>query len=109
MQKLSLLSLSLIILLLAGCDASTLKPQPQAPIAGGWSTAAVDADTKAVAMFAARQIGQNLKSIEAVQTQVVAGTNYKLDLTLADSSRWHVVVWRMLDGQLKLTESNKIP
>ena len=35
--------------------------------------------------------------------------NFRLDLTLSDGSRWHVVVFRSLDQQLSLTSKEALP
>jgi len=50
-----------------------------------------------------------LASIESAQQQVVAGMNYRLALTLRDGSRWNVVVYRQLNGQLQLTSTDRLP
>ena len=45
--------------------------------------------------------------IITAQRQVVAGMNYRLDIKLRDASRWHVTVWRRLDGALQVTSAER--
>jgi hypothetical protein len=52
--------------------------------------------------------GVTLTSLDAVQQQVVAGLNYRLDLTLSDGSRVRATVWKKLDGTFALTETAPI-
>ncbi len=98
---------------LAGC-APTVPPAglPEPPpLAGGWHASAVDPEARAAAAFAVRAMNRpeaSLKSLDAVQSQVVAGLNYQLDLTLMDGSRWRMVVYRNLDGALSLTSSTPL-
>ena len=47
--------------------------------------------------------GVTLTSLDAVQQQVVAGLNYRLDLTLSDGSKVRATVWKKLDGTFELT------
>ncbi|OYU70658.1 MAG: hypothetical protein CFE28_12040 [Alphaproteobacteria bacterium PA2] len=81
-------------------------------ITGGWSQAAIDEDAKSAAVFAVTALnrpGATLKSLDAAQSQVVAGLNYRLDLTLTDGSRWQVVVYRNLQSAFSLTSSTPLP
>ena len=79
--------------------------------AGGWSAGTVDQDARAAAQFAVTALnrpGVTLVSIDAVQQQVVAGLNYRLDLTLSDGSRVRATVWKKLDGTFELSRSEPI-
>ena len=61
--------------------------------AGGWARAGVNEETQAVAAFAAGRMtppGLSVVKIEAAETQVVAGLNYRLTLKLSDGSRHQV-------------------
>ncbi len=85
---------------------------PQPAISGGYSTVEPNDDIKATATFAVSQLGltgATLASVDKAEQQVVAGMNFRLDLTLSDGSRWHVVVFRSLDQQLSLTSKEALP
>lgn len=95
--------------LISACAAA--PPAASPPIAGGWARAGVNEETQAVATFAAGQMtpaGLSVVKIEAAETQVVAGLNYRLTLKLSDGSRHQVVVWRRLDGTFELTADSVI-
>ncbi|MEO0032909.1 MAG: hypothetical protein RIS94_2667 [Pseudomonadota bacterium] len=80
-------------------------PQPAPIIAGGWADAAVaDTGITEAARFAAAQLGAPLAEVVAARTQVVAGTNYDLDLRLTDGRHIRATVWRRLDGTFALTD-----
>jgi hypothetical protein len=84
----------------------------QPAIAGGYNTAEITDDIKAIATYAVSQLGltgATLASVDKAEQQVVAGMNFRLDLTLSDGSRWHVVVFRSLDQQLSLTSKEALP
>jgi len=102
----SALRLTLTAGLCALITACTTPPPASPPIAGGWSRSAVDDQTRAVAAFAIGRMtppGLSVVKIEAAETQVVAGLNYRLTLKLSDGSHHRVVVWRRLDGAFELT------
>ncbi|HMT43891.1 MAG TPA: hypothetical protein PKA59_05020 [Chakrabartia sp.] len=85
--------------------------EPARPVAGGWGAGQVsDPMVKAAAEFAAAQLPgkPNVKAIEGVSQQVVAGMNYRIDLALSDGSRWQVVVYRRFSGEMQLTQSLKL-
>jgi uncharacterized lipoprotein YajG len=100
----------------AGADSSAAnnapQPEPQRPaIAGGWSPGIIDADSRAAAQFAVtamNQPGITLTSLDSVRQQVVAGINYRLDLTLSDGSRVRATVWKKLDGSFELNSISPI-
>ncbi len=76
-------------------------------IAGGWEKSVVDAEARQAAALAItairiKQPKAKLARITAVETQVVAGLNYRLHLTLADKSRWEAVVWKKLDREMEV-------
>ena len=81
--------------------ADHVAPIQQGMIVGGWSPAAVaDADVRAAAhaMLAKLPVKHaKLRRIETAQRQVVAGTNYRLTLRLANGARWSGTVWHKLD------------
>lgn len=83
----------------------------ETPIAGGWSEGSPgDPTARAAAQFAARQVspGGRLASVQAVHQQVVAGMNYRIELTLSDRSRWAVTVYRHFSGTMELTQATKL-
>ena len=85
-------------------------PQPVPP--GGYSTQAVtDPQIKEVAAFAAKELSKSratVKTIHQAATQVVAGVNYRLDITLSDGKRYEVVVFKSLDHRYQLTSTKPI-
>lgn len=44
----------------------------------------------------------------AAESQVVAGTNYRLIIKLRDGSRWQAVVWHRLDGHYEVTAATRL-
>lgn len=96
----------------SGCTASK-QPATAAPVlVGGWS--AIDpaaVDVQAIALYAAGQMPSEhgaIAQVERAETQIVAGTNYRLVLHFADDQRWTATVWRQLDGSLALTNAERI-
>lgn len=81
-------------------------------IVGGWIGAQVDSDTHKAANFTLPHLHRGrarLLSVDAVDKQVVAGTNYRLILTLTDRSRWQVVVFRGLSGKYRFMSKRRLP
>lgn len=69
-------------------------------------------NVQAAARFAADHLPQahgGLAEVGSAQTQVVAGTNYRMVLRLADGTRWSVTVWRKLEGSFDLTDAQLVP
>lgn len=97
----------------AAVQATSPAEQPLPPqIVGGWSAGQVDGAAHQAANFAVpllRRGRARLRSVDAVDTQVVAGMNYRLILTLSDRSRWQVVVFRGLDQKYRLTSKRRLP
>ncbi|MBY7896415.1 2-oxoglutarate dehydrogenase [Vibrio fluvialis] len=115
------------LILLAGCDQaqqsaaegnSTQNAAPQVTdnatsamcsnekLAGGWHDADVSPEAEQAVDAVLAQMGNNvgLKSILAVKTQVVNGTNYAIEFDTQDGQVWHAVVYRTLDGELTITQ-----
>lgn len=115
------------LILLAGCDqaqqstAETDSTPNAAPLvtdnassamcsneklAGGWHDAEVSPEAEQAVDAVLAQMGNNvrLKSILAVKTQVVNGTNYAIEFDTQDGQVWHAVVYRTLDGELTITQ-----
>ncbi|MBY7857751.1 2-oxoglutarate dehydrogenase [Vibrio fluvialis] len=115
------------LILLAGCDQaqqsaaegnSTQNAAPQVTdnatsamcsnekLAGGWHDAEVSPEAEQLVDAVLAQMGNNvrLKSILAVKTQVVNGTNYAIEFDTQDGQVWHAVVYRTLDGELTITQ-----
>lgn len=52
--------------------------------------------------------GADQASVDAAQTQLVQGTNYRLDFTMSDGSRWRVVVYRALNGTMRAGQAQAL-
>ncbi len=112
------MSFPLPALLLSGLAALTVaapalatSPVPPPMIVGGWSAAAVTPEVRRAAEFGLPLLhrrGARIRSIDAAETQVVAGINYRITMTLTDRSRWHVTVWQRLDRSYSLTASERL-
>jgi len=108
---------ALLLLMTAPPKVPVPKPEPQAApaapvLAGGWTpTNRTDPRVHAAyraavaAITPARNPGAHLLTAES---QVVAGTNYRLTLKLRDGSRWQATVWHRLDGQYEVTASTRL-
>jgi hypothetical protein len=86
--------------------AGSLSPAvAQPPRVGGYQNAAVtDPGVRAAAQFGVAQLRRpraRLASIDAAQRQVVAGMNYRIDVTLTDRSRWRLAIYQPLRGPLQ--------
>ncbi len=106
------LSALLFVSAVSPCAAQG-STQASAPVmAGGYrAVETADPDVCAAARFAVRSLEgprARLRSIEAAQQQVVAGVNYRLDLTTASGRRWRVTVYRPLSGRLQLTSRERL-
>ncbi|GAA5648304.1 MULTISPECIES: cystatin domain-containing protein [Vibrio] len=113
------LTTSLICLAaLAGCDnqqqtesADTLPDAnpmcSSEQLAGGWSAAQVDDDTRQALETVLTQMNTSAKldTILTVRTQVVAGTNYAIDFRMDDGQIWHTIVFRSLKGEYSMTQA----
>jgi hypothetical protein len=86
----------------------------EAPRAGGWSAVARAADDPGVAAAAQAILVRlpaghaALVGIDMALRQVVAGTNYRLILRLADGNRWSAVVWHKLDGSFDVSDPSRV-
>ena len=123
-------SVSLCVLSIAVCGCASEEPtrntltpavnpvqeasvkSEDSTIAGGYSASAVDGpEVTAAAEFAVTEEAKkgaklSLKSIKSAETQVVAGTNYKLNLVVDDGGTEktvEVVVYRDLQQNMSLT------
>ncbi len=101
-----------------GCttpEADVDRPAiPQGVVVGGYSAASLDdewvktAQTLAVSeIYKAEKTSATVQSVSAEQ-QVVAGMNYRFDITLSDNSRFGVTVFRDLQGAMQITEFRKL-
>ena len=98
---------------LAACAPKEAAPVARPAIAGGWSIADPASErVQAAARFAASQLPPGhgaLAEVLSVQTQVVAGTNLRMALRMADGTRWNTLVWHRLDGTHALTDAQQVP
>lgn len=104
--------------LAAGCaackpDQPAAPPGPESQVVGGYSPAdPTEPAVLAAANFAAGAASKGtaeLLSVDGAEKQVVAGMNYRLNLTLSDGSRWKATVYRALDNRMALTSSRQLP
>lgn len=110
---------SLLVIAMLGACAS---PAPQAEqvverevvITGGYAKAdQADATTKAAEEVAVAEIYKRdptralVQNVE-VNVQVVAGLNYAFDITMTGGAHFKVVVYRDLQGAMKVTSYNKV-
>lgn len=81
-------------------------------VAGGWSATQADsAEVKAAAAYALHMLNRptaTISTIDNASQQVVAGINYRMELTLSDGSRWAVTVWRKLDGSFDMIAATQL-
>lgn len=87
-------------------DTFTVK---EAPIVGGWKEVpnpATSAELRGPVRAMLARIPRKkpkLAKIESAQSQVVAGTNYRLRIRLKDGTRWEATVWRKLDRSFEVS------
>jgi len=96
----------------AGAAPPTNTPAHAPVIAGGYSAISVtDAHVRAAARFAANKLGKKkakLKSVNSAASQVVAGINFRMNITLTNRKQYNVVVFQGLDGHHELTSSTQV-
>lgn len=84
-------------------------------LSGGWSDlSATSAEIKPIleesVLAVQRLLKKNslgFKSVESVQSQIVAGVNYKLVLKF-EEGRFQIVIWKQLDGSLSVTNVKEL-
>jgi len=111
-MKRHILSLTLVILGYFPALAQISATPPRPMIVGAWRAAQIDDEARVAAADAVRAIRRpnaRLVAINSVETQVVAGINYRLHLALSDKSRWEAVVWRHPNGAMEVTATRQIP
>lgn len=90
-----------------------MDPVPAPVVVGGWQSANPQDDTvRSAADYAAAHLPQphgGLVAVTSAETQVVAGTNLRMSLGMADGTRWTVTVWHRLDGSFELTDARQVP
>ena len=95
--------------------STPLIAAPPPGMCGGYSAASVNRDVRAVASFAVKteaiNSGETLRLSKVLQAekQVVAGTNYRLEIKVKRPSMTQTaqaVVWKKLDGSYILTSWN---
>lgn len=111
-MKQQIRSLLLVMLGYLPMLAPSAATPPQPMIVGGWRVSQIDDEARVAAAEAVRAIKRpnvRLVAITSVETQVVAGINYRLRLTLSDKSRWEAIVWRHLNGVVEVTLIRPLP
>lgn len=98
----------LVVLVVAGIFEAALPP-PDNNFGGYHNREIADADVQEMAAFAAQEMGHELMEILAAQSAVVAGTNYRMELSLRKGSNTKtctVVVFRgLMNSGNELTSS----
>jgi hypothetical protein len=98
---------------LAACTPKAVEPDLAPVIVGGWQAADPASDqVQAAAQFAAANLPRGramLAEVISASTQVVAGTNVRMVLRMADGTRWSAIVWQRLDSTSALTEAKPLP
>lgn len=82
-------------------------------IVGGWQAAdPASQSVQDAANYAVTQLPEGhggLAEVRSAQTQVVAGTNFRMVLRLADGTMWEVMVWHKLDGSYAISGAQSKP
>lgn len=84
------------------------------PIAGGWSAVDKPAADPAISAAAQALVAQlpgkhpRLRRIESAQSQVVAGTNYRLVVRLTNRTRWSATVWHTLQDTYQVSDIKRL-
>lgn len=111
-RRLGVLVLALAAALVA-CAPKASEPAQTPVVVGGWQAADPSGEgVQAAARYAAVHLPQPhgaLVEVTSAQTQVVAGTNLRMALRMADGTRWNVTVWQKLDGSFELTDAQQMP
>lgn len=88
-------------------------PPPMPPIVGGWHevpSSQLQAQVGEAARFGVSRLPKPhgaLQKIIGAETQVVAGTNYRMLVQLTGGAKWRLQVWKKLDGTMQLTASKR--
>ena len=105
-MKTNFAAVAMSLCALSACAAPTQDAAPDTPsITGGWSATAVTPEVTAAAEFAKAQIAApdvTIMSLGEIETQVVAGRNYRFTMSLSDGQFVKVAVWKKLDGSMEL-------
>ena len=105
-MKIALAAAALTLSGLTACAAPAQDLPPEGPsITGGWNATAITPEVTAAAEFAKGQIAApdvTIVSLGEVETQVVAGRNYRFTMNLSDGQFVKVAVWKKLDGTMEL-------
>jgi hypothetical protein len=95
-------------ILLAACADNPVDP-PTVPLAGGYAPAsASDSDVMAAEKVALDEIYRREPQRSLVENvtreqQVVAGMNYRFNVTMSNRVTYRVVVYKPLDGAMSVT------
>lgn len=95
---------SAFMLVSIAAGAVALGSPPAAAVQlGGFRPVATNGEAvQAAASFAAESMGGELASVDSAEQQAVQGTNFRMELTLQDGSRWRVTVSRNLQGEYSI-------
>jgi hypothetical protein len=109
----ALVALALVSAMALNSNAALAADLQTQPVAGGWISIALQEDmvlkTAKFAVFEqSRRMHSNIRllSIKHARQQVVAGTNYSMNLMVQAEGKHHLViaaVWVKPDGNMELT------
>lgn len=91
------------------------QPAPSPVIVGGYGAADLaDEDVKAAQALAVNEIytrnpTRALVEKVSAETQVVAGLNYSFNITMTGGATYRVIVFRNLQGEMSVTDFEKLP
>lgn len=110
-------ALAALCLIAAGACASPPEAQtaapavpPSAPIAGGYAAASetgpgyAEAEALAIRTIYERNPQRGLVLAKTAEVQVVAGLNYRFEITMTGGTVYGVTVYRDLQGGLSVTD-----
>ncbi len=111
-MRLALLLVSVSAALAACATPASEATQP--PIVGGYSAASLsDAGVKEAQAVAEKEIytrnpTRALVEKATVETQVVAGRNYRFNIVMSGGASYRVVVYQPLQGEMTVTAYEKL-
>jgi hypothetical protein len=100
----------------APAPAPAPAPQaPRMPVTGGYAPADINnADVKAARDFAVAELYRRFPQRAIVEgataeQQVVAGMNYRFEITMSGGKKYRAVVYRNLQGAMSVTTLEALP
>ncbi|MGY0614467.1 cystatin family protein [Vibrio sp. FJH11] len=116
-MKLKTMSACALLVLLVGCQPNSPEDvteitasadicNTQRNIPGGWKKFEATPDVQKAMAFVLKEMDMisSFKQIVNVHAQIVSGVNYAIEFEMDDSSVWHTIVYRNLDGNYAVTQ-----